>query len=235
MPVNTYTFRRIEKKYLLNRETFNAFFFGIRNRIVGDEYGKSTICSAYLDTPDYRLIRTSLDAEDYKEKLRLRSYGKAAENGTVFLEIKKKCGGVVYKRRISTQYASAIDYIINGVALPDSQIQREIDYAMSFYGRPRPMSVICYEREAFFVSELPALRITFDTNVRCRLDSTALTDPPDGTLLLPDDTVIMEIKTDGAMPLWLTNRLDCCGIIPHSFSKYGTAYRQLIANKRTPF
>ena len=80
MPVNTYTFRRIEKKYLLNRETFNAFFSGIRNRIVGDEYGKSTICSAYLDTPDYRLIRTSLDAEDYKEKLRLRSYGKAAEN-----------------------------------------------------------------------------------------------------------------------------------------------------------
>ena len=79
MPVNTYTFRRIEKKYLLNRETFNAFFSGIRNRIVGDEYGKSTICSAYLDTPDYRLIRTSLDAEDYKEKLRLRSYGKAAE------------------------------------------------------------------------------------------------------------------------------------------------------------
>ncbi|CDD01852.1 putative uncharacterized protein [Ruminococcus sp. CAG:382] len=235
MLVNTYTFRRIEKKYLLNRETFNAFFFGIRNRIVGDEYGKSTICSAYLDTPDYRLIRTSLDAEDYKEKLRLRSYGKAAENGTVFLEIKKKCGGVVYKRRVSTQYTSAIDYITNGVALPDSQIQREIDYAMSFYGRPRPMSVICYEREAFFVSELPALRITFDTNVRCRLDSTALTDPPDGTLLLPDDTVIMEIKTDGAMPLWLTNRLDCCGIIPHSFSKYGTAYRQLIANKRTPF
>ena len=68
MPVNTYTFRRIEKKYLLNRETFNAFFSGIRNRIVGDEYGKSTICSAYLDTPDYRLIRTSLDAEDYTEK-----------------------------------------------------------------------------------------------------------------------------------------------------------------------
>ena len=97
------------------------------------------------------------------------------------------------------------------------------------------MSVICYERDAFFVTELPALRITFDTNVRCRLDSTALTDPPDGTLLLPDDTVIMEIKTDGAMPLWLTNRLDCCGIMPHSFSKYGTAYRQLIANKRTPF
>ena len=151
MSVNTYTFRRIEKKYLLNRETFNAFFSGIRNRIVGDEYGKSTICSAYLDTPDYRLIRTSLDAEDYKEKLRLRSYGKAAENGTVFLEIKKKCGGVVYKRRISTQYASAIDYITNGVALPDSQIQREIDYAMSFYGRPRPMSVICYAREAFIV------------------------------------------------------------------------------------
>lgn len=235
MLINTYTFRRIEKKYLLSRDTFNAFFSGIRNRIVGDEYGKSTICSAYLDTPDYRLIRNSIDADDYKEKLRLRSYGKASENGTVFLEIKKKCGGVVYKRRICTQYSTAIDYIVNGIPLPDSQIQREIDYAMCFYGKPQPMSVICYEREAYFVSELPALRITFDTNVRCRLNSTALTDPPDGTLLLPDGTVIMEIKTDGAMPLWLTGTLDRCGIMPHSFSKYGTAYRQLIASKRTPF
>ena len=233
MPMNTYTFRRIEKKYLLSRDTYNDFFTGIRNRVVGDEYGKSTVCSAYLDTPDYRLIRTSVDADDYKEKLRLRSYGMAAENGNVFLEIKKKFDGIVYKRRICTQYGAAMDYITSGAPLPDSQIQREIDYAMRFYGRPRPMSVICYEREAYFVSDLPALRITFDMNVRCRFGSTSLTEPPDGTPLLPDGTVIMEIKTDGAMPLWLTHRLDCCEITPHSFSKYGTAYSQLIAGKRT--
>ena len=233
MPMNTYTFRRIEKKYLLSRDRYEEFFSGIRNRIVGDEYGKSTICSAYLDTPNYRLIRASLEADDYKEKLRLRSYGKATENGNVFLEIKKKFDGVVYKRRTCTQYGTAMDYITNGVPLPDSQIQREIDYAMRFYGRPRPMSVICYEREAYFVSDLPALRITFDTDIRCRFNSTSLAEPPDGTPLLPDGTVIMEIKTDGAMPLWLSDRLDCCGIMPHSFSKYGTAYTRLIADKRT--
>ena len=35
----------------------------------------------------------------------------------------------------------------------------------------------------------------------------------------------MEIKTDGAMPLWLSAALNQCKIYPATFSKYGTAYR----------
>ena len=34
----------------------------------------------------------------------------------------------------------------------------------------------------------------------------------------------MKIKTEGAMPLWLSRALDENGIFPTSFSKYGTAY-----------
>ncbi len=42
-----------------------------------DEYSHSSIRNLYLDTPDFRLIRRSLEKPVYKEKLRLRSYGRA--------------------------------------------------------------------------------------------------------------------------------------------------------------
>ena len=44
----------------------------------------------YYDTPDYNLIRQSIEKPKYKEKLRLRSYGVPAKEDQVFLEIKKK-------------------------------------------------------------------------------------------------------------------------------------------------
>lgn len=49
-----------------------------------DEYSHSSIRNLYLDTPDFRLIRRSLEKPVYKEKLRLRSYGRADWN-TPFL------------------------------------------------------------------------------------------------------------------------------------------------------
>jgi hypothetical protein len=42
----------------------------------------------------------------------------------------------------------------------------------------------------------------------------------------------MEIKTDGAMPLWLSHALDELKIYPTSFSKYGRAYIDIINEKR---
>lgn len=225
MPENTYIFKRIEKKYILNKSQRSNLFAQIKNRVVGDEFGRSTICSAYLDTNDYRIIRSSIDTDNYKEKLRIRSYGMASESGNVYLEIKKKCDGVVYKRRVAMKYCEAIDYIYNHAKPRDSQIMREIDYALNLYNHPLPRAVICYEREAYYIADLPAFRITFDDTIRCRADNLSLTCETTGTPMLPPDTTIMEIKTDGAMPLWLSRILDNIGIYPSSFSKYGTAYQ----------
>lgn len=40
-----------------------------------DEFGETTSCSLYYDTDNYRLIRKSIEKPEYKEKLRLSSYG----------------------------------------------------------------------------------------------------------------------------------------------------------------
>ena len=84
------TFKRTEKKYLLTPERYQALWDRIGPYMEPDDYPRSTVCSIYYDTDDYRLIRHSLDAPVYKEKLRLRCYGRADDGSTIFFEVKKK-------------------------------------------------------------------------------------------------------------------------------------------------
>ena len=230
----TCNFKRIEKKYLLSEVKYDALFERIGSHLKPDEYGRSTVMSLYLDTPDFRIIRNSIEAVDYKEKLRLRSYGTARTDSTVFLELKKKFGGVVYKRRAAMSLAEAERYLRTGAKPFESQIMSEIDWAMRLYGRPQPKAMIACEREAWFDEEHPDLRLTFDRNIRYRESELRLSRGSAGIALLPDQTVLLEIKTAGAMPLWLAQTLDAEGILPGSFSKYGAAYTRMLEERKRP-
>ena len=230
----TCIFKRIEKKYLLSETQYEALFRRIGPHLEPDEYGRSTVMSLYLDTPDYRIIRNSIEAVDYKEKLRLRSYGMALPDSTVFLEIKKKFDGVVYKRRTGMSLAEAERYLRLGIKPFGSQIMSEIDWAMRQYGRPKPKMMIACEREAWYDEEHPDLRLTFDRNMRCRESELSLRHSSAGIALLPEHAVLLEIKTAGAMPLWLSQTLDAVGILPGSFSKYGAAYARKIEGRLPP-
>ena len=230
----TCNFKRIEKKYLLSETRYEKLFRRIGSHLKPDEYGRSTVMSLYLDTPDRRMIRNSIEAADYKEKLRMRSYGTAAADSTVFLELKKKFGGVVYKRRAAMTLAEAEGYLRSGIKPFESQIMSEIDWAMRLYGRPKGAMMIACEREAWFDEEHPDLRLTFDRNIRYRETELRLDSGSAGINLLPENTVLLEIKTAGAMPLWLADALDAEGILPGSFSKYGEAYLRTLEEKNRP-
>ena len=231
----TCIFKRIEKKYLLSEAQYEALFQRIGPHLHPDEFGRSTVMSLYLDTPDHRIIRNSVEAEDYKEKLRLRSYGTAGPESTVFLEIQKKFGGVVYKRRAAMTLAEAETYLQLRVKPFESQILSEIDWAMRFYGWPKPAMMIACEREAWLDDEHSDLRLTFDRNIRYRESGLRLSGSSTGVCLLPERTVLLEVKTAGAMPLWLADALDAEGILPGSFSKYGAAWLRTAENKKPPF
>lgn len=221
------TFKRTEKKYLMSEETYLRLREAMEPYMQVDQYGLHTICNIYYDTEHYDLIRTSLDKPVYKEKLRLRSYGIPTDTSTVYLEIKKKCDGIVYKRRIGLKYVDAVRYLENGV-LPkkDSQILHEIDYFIHFY-KPEPKLFLAYDRIAMFGKENPDFRLTFDTNIRSREDDLDLRLGDRGELLFGSDPAhryLLEVKIDGAMPLWLSHILTDLQIWPTSFSKYGAIY-----------
>lgn len=221
-------FKRYEIKYMLTADEKRRLCHLMEGEMIADEHGKSTIQSLYFDTPDYLLIRRSLDKPFYKEKLRLRSYGVATKNSHVFIELKKKYDSVVYKRRIGMTEQEANVYLLCHEPVADSQIVREIDYCMNYYRNLAPKMLLSYEREAFYHKIDRNLRITFDENILWRNYDVDLKAGIYGTPILHDDQVLMEVKTAGAMPLWLVRFLSENRIYKTSFSKYGTAYKTLM-------
>ncbi len=231
MGADKYIFKRKEKKYVVTALQMSSFLELIKSYITEDEYPNQTVHSIYLDTPSFLLIRNSIDAKKYKEKIRLRGYGNIEKDSKVFLELKKKLNGIVYKRRLSLPLCVAEDYIQNGTLPDNSQIMREIDSFMRFYNWPKPQIAICCERLSFVAKDDKNLRITFDTNIRYRFDNLSLTHAATGTPLLENDQAVMELKVLGSMPLWLVKALSECKIYPQSFSKYGKAHIKEIQNK----
>ena len=223
----TYIFQRVEKKYMLTREQYEYLIDAISPYMEIDQYGETEIRNIYFDNSEDELIETSLLKPEYKEKLRLRSYGVPGSGSTVFFEIKKKYRGIVYKRRISMTLEQAYAYL-NGGEIPADiagNIPAEIDFMMRRY-RLAPKAFISYRRVAWAGKDDPDLRITFDCDITSRYDDTRLESTADGHKVLPEDTVLMEIKIPGAMPLWLAHILSEKNIFPHSFSKFGTAHIQ---------
>lgn len=222
-------FRRRELKFLVNEQQRRGLEQMMLQRMVPDRYGRSTICNLYYDTPDYRLIRRSLERPVYKEKLRLRSYGPAKPGTDVFLEMKKKYKGIVYKRRIRVTEAQAQAFMQRISPLPeDSQIAREMVYFRDFYRELAPRMYLSYEREAWYDPVDPGFRMTLDRNIQYRTVNLSLASSVDGQAILPLDMSLLEVKATGSIPMWLTEHLSRNKIHKQSFSKYGRAYTELL-------
>ena len=219
-------FQRYEKKYLLNPEQYQKIRAGLAPYMEADEHGRYTICNLYYDTPDFQLIRTSLDKPVYKEKLRMRSYGVPADGDSVFVELKKKYKGVVYKRRTVLEAGEALDYLA-GRCSPRAkdQICREIDWFLGRY-HPVPQVFIAYDREALAGLEDRVLRVTFDIDLRWRDTALDLRSGDGGERITSRDQILMEIKIPGSAPVWLSRLLSENSVFSTSFSKYGVCYRE---------
>jgi len=232
-------FKRKEVKYLLSKEQYEAFLPALLEMAEIDKYGESDILSLYFDTPNYRLIRTSLEKPVYKEKLRLRTYGVPEKDTPAFVEIKKKYDGIVYKRRISLSYEDAFRYLTGTGSLSqltgdgqvfkgaDRQIAGEIDAFRTNYKGLAPAMLISCKRIALAGKDDPDFRVTFDRDIHWRAKNLDLSMGNEGRNLLADGQRLMEIKVKDAIPLALSRKMSELRIFPVSFSKYGMGYCQM--------
>ena len=222
------TFQRHEKKYLLSAEKYRELWLRLEPLLERDEFFSSTVCSIYYDDENYSIIRHSIEKPVYKEKLRVRSYNVPQPDGRVFVELKKKFQGIVYKRRVPMTAQQAEDYLAGRAPAPrDGQMIHEIDWFLH-ENKPRPKVFIACERLSYRARENKELRITFDRDIRWRDTDLHLTSGSHGEALLEDGQVLMEIKIPGAAPLWLAGLLSELSIFPQSYSKYGNCYKYKI-------
>lgn len=227
------SFKRYELKFIVDKKQYEAILPGVVKYMNPDAYCKNgrdySIYNIYYDTEDNSVIRSSLSKPYYKEKLRLRSYvSPTPPDGEVFLEIKKKTGGIVHKRRAVMTLEDACRFIETGehpvsAAYINSQVINEIDFFLR-QNKVHPAAYIGYKRRAFFGKEDKDFRITFDSNILTRRDDVCLNEKCRGESLLDDGQYLMEVKIPGAVPIWLADLLSEQKIYKTSFSKYGTEY-----------
>lgn len=245
-------FKRKEIKYLLSSEERNALLPILNTCMEPDAFAHSSISNLYYDTPDFRMVRRSLEKPMYKEKLRLRSYGTPEDTSTVFPEIKKKAMGIVCKRRISLPYQEAVSFLsgqqiastdtCNGttqqIASTDMcdgttrQILHELDWMLASYENLSPRVFLSYGRDSYKGISDPSLRLTLDQDILFRTDRLDLQEGAFGEAILLPDQTLMEVKISNAAPLWLAQALSEIGIFPVSFSKYGRAYERICRDPR---
>ncbi|MGL4362029.1 MAG: polyphosphate polymerase domain-containing protein [Cellulosilyticaceae bacterium] len=226
-------FKRYELKYLITEVQYESLKQIMAMHMRKDKFFKTTNCNLYFDTPDHLLIRRSIEKPSYKEKLRLRSYGIPTPRQEVYIELKKKYDGIVYKRRIGIKEEDAMAYFNAGKALNvQNQISSEIDYVMKFYKDIQASMFLVYDRESYAGLNDDDFRMTFDTNILYREKDLTLTAGIYGTPILETKYVLMEVKTVIGLPLWLTAFLSENQIYKASFSKYGNAYKHSLLQKK---
>lgn len=234
------TFQRREIKFLLDARQYRELQPVLLQHmspdphcIDGKEYG---VYNIYFDTPDNFLIRESLAKPYYKEKIRLRSYASpAGPDDLVFLEIKKKIGGIVTKRRVTMTLREAERYLQTRVK-PQSekylqqQVLRELDVFLNNY-TVSPKQYISYQRSAFFGKQDSDFRLTFDRQITERREALTLSKESFGSQIILPEQRLMEVKVTDSIPAWLSQELSRLGIYKTSFSKYGRAYQRYVQNQ----
>ena len=234
------TFVRKEKKYLITAEQRDKLLKILPQHMVFDSYCQNgnmyIVNNIYFDTPTFNIIRNSISKPAYKSKIRMRSYITEAQDSDVaFLEMKKKITCIVNKRRIVGKLIDIETFINTGkkpenISPQQNQVFNEILYALEVE-KSKPAVYLTYKRIALFANNDSSVRVTIDEDILARTTDVSLRSKRYGEEVLPKGYYLMEIKVNGAFPLWLANVLSDLNIYPTSFSKYGKFYEKEVKEK----
>ncbi|MBI5294173.1 MAG: polyphosphate polymerase domain-containing protein [Chloroflexi bacterium] len=208
-------FNRFELKYLLTLRQAEQFKSALRTYMTPDQHGHNdgryALTSLYFDSPDLRCYWEKEYGLRFRRKLRIRRYetGEPLTEATpVFVEIKQRVDRVTQKRRAVLPYGDALrlclDRHLPDCAPEERPVVEEI-YAFLWQYNLRPMSIVRYDRQAFTGSDYDiGLRVTFDSALSFQMQRLSLHEEPSALPMLPAHQVVMEIKINEHMPLWLT-------------------------------
>ncbi|MHA6253318.1 VTC domain-containing protein [Oceanobacillus sp. CAU 1775] len=234
-------FRRKEQKYLITLEQYNALIQRIAPYMRPDKFGdegRYTVTSLYFESADNKIYYETKNKLRYRQKLRLRVYNDADLNSTAFFEVKQKHKKVVNKRRMLIPLSEAYRYLhemdedLTKYETSNQQVLREIDYFRKLY-QLEPGMVVSYDRHALHGIKDKELRMTFDFNLRCRNDDLQVENGPYGDLFIDENLVVLEVKVNDSVPLWLTRILQELNCEQRSASKYCTS-TELLNNMAPP-
>jgi hypothetical protein len=235
------TFERLELKYLIDEATAGHIRRALPALCDPDPFMDQAaglppgywIYSLYLDSPGRRLHQAKLHQEGDRFKLRARHYG---QDGPVHLEIKRKVIDVIHKTRVTVARHQVSD-AAHGFAPPLGRhptAQRYLDLFAYLQARlgALPSAMIRYRREAWISRVDRYARVTFDRRICARAPRGPQgwdLSPTEGLWHSLDDAwvlnglrspVVLELKCETRVPLWMSRLIREAGLTRSGYSKY---------------
>jgi hypothetical protein len=216
---------RFELKYRLPVARAEAFKRAIAPFTVRDAYAANEpwylVNSIYFDSSVMDFYFDKIDGHRDRQKVRFRWYGEDSARG--YLEIKEKTRSSVRKLRQSMLLETLRVWWeagCNAALAPDVEPIRP-EYAWLF-GRYalRPVTLVRYLREPYEAIREDRVRITFDHAVVA--GSVTLDAWKTGAFqtIFPQDFVILEMKFNDAIPVWLMDLVRAFQLTLDKISKY---------------
>jgi len=166
-------FSRFEFKFSEERVVSSKFVKVLSPYLHLDPFsqnGSYRVDSIYFDCHALKDFRDKQNALLERGKFRLRSYGNITSQKVVFLEYKGKLGDFVVKDRIQLT-RRMVDDILQGIPLVNVLEDRILEFSpkiiKELINRPtlKPLTIVSYDRSAYFYIHDDRVRITHDTHV----------------------------------------------------------------------
>ncbi|MDX1965241.1 MAG: polyphosphate polymerase domain-containing protein [Pirellulales bacterium] len=226
---------RYELKYWITEAQATTMRAYVRQFLVPDEHSRVennfrySVHSLYCDSRRLQTYHATCQGLKNRFKLRLRYYDDQPTS-PVFLEIKRRVGGVIFKQRAATSKPAAAQFLCGHPLVKEHLIAGESAPAWAALNefcdlyheiRAVPCVYVTYSREAYVSPQSNDVRLTFDRDLYAHAyrPSNGLTVPP---RIHPaqNSQVLLELKFTDRYPQWMRHMVAALNLLRVSFAKY---------------
>ena len=189
------------------------------------------VASIYFENPALRCYHEKIEGLENRFKLRIRFYPDQDQTDWLRLEIKYKWGERIQKGCVELSRAVLARLLDGDFSGLDYHNNRTLNhcYRLCKVDGFRPALRIDYQRKAYQARSDAQVRVTLDRAVRAARFDGDLDRSPTWDVFLPGAS-ILEIKSPGYLPFWLTRILEKYGLTRRAISKYAAAVRRAAAH-----
>lgn len=226
--------QRFELKYIISEEVALAVRDFVSSYLEIDEFGATLpnlsypVHSLYLDSPDMKLYKSTINGDKNRFKLRLRFYENRAD-APVFFEIKRRMNNTISKQRGGVRRDGVEGLLAGQLPNPNHLVSKEPKQLVALQNFCRllanleatPKAHIAYVREAWISRYDNSVRVTMDRNVRCDPEPSArLSTEMIQPVTVFGNKVVLELKFTNRFPDWFKELVRVFGLMQCGAAKY---------------
>ena len=226
--------QRFELKYIISEDTALAVRDFVSSYLELDESGATLpqfsypVHSLYLDSPDMKLYRATINGDKNRFKLRLRFYENRPD-APVFFEIKRRMNNTISKQRGGVRRDGVEALLAGQLPVPHHLVSKEPKQLIALQNFCRllasleatPKAHIAYLREAWINRYDNSVRVTLDRDVRCDPEPSArLSTDMVQPVTVFGNKVVLELKFTNRFPDWFKELVRVFGLMQCGAAKY---------------